>query len=108
VEDTITGRFPIPLPELGKKLRRLREEKGVTQKALAKQCMMSPAKLRRVERGLVDEYAAVAKIAIALEVTLVSLVDESLQCNRCGDCCRMFSIRIPVKDNRSGKSAQCW
>jgi len=43
-----------PLPKVAANLRRLREEKGMTQDALASGAMMDPAEIRRIESGRRD------------------------------------------------------
>lgn len=43
-----------PLPKVAANLRRLREEKGMTQDALAAGAMMDPAEVRRIESGRRD------------------------------------------------------
>lgn len=96
---TIAPRDSLPAAPsvIGKRICQLRKEKGWTQRFLASRCNMSPATIKRAEKGLVKEIGTISRIAAALDVAVVQLADESLKCRRCGDCCRQFIIKIPVK-----------
>jgi Fe-S-cluster containining protein/DNA-binding XRE family transcriptional regulator len=100
-EDSIAEALQTPPAVIGERIKKLRLEKGWTQKFLAKQCSISAKKLGEIEAGNIDGYAPVASLVRALGISIVNLADESLKCNRCGDCCRMFAVRIPVKGKGS-------
>lgn len=63
-----------PDPGLAAALRRLREERGATQEALAYRSGITTGSLARIELGQASPaWTTVRQIAAALEVTLVEL-----------------------------------
>jgi len=91
--------LPGPPEVIGGKIKELRQKKGLTQKSLAAATGIGTATLRRVEAGKVENLAIISRVAASLDVAVVKLLDESLECNRCGDCCRQFVIKIPLRKN---------
>ena len=58
-------------------LKRLREDRGITQEQLAFDAGMTASALSRIERGLNSPgWMTVRRLAAALDVTLVRLVGE--------------------------------
>lgn len=61
---------------IGKKLRQIRKEKGLTQKELGELCCMSDSAIRRYELGIMNpKFETVEKLAKALDVKVMDLVD---------------------------------
>jgi transcriptional regulator with XRE-family HTH domain len=61
---------------LAMRLKRLREERGLTQEQLAKRSGMSHGYLARLEIGMHDpSLSTLAKLARALRVTVAELVE---------------------------------
>ncbi len=85
------------LRTIGERIRILREERGWTEGQLARRCRMTPSTVRRIEAGDIRDASEINRIAIVFNVAAANLLDPDLKCNRCGDCCRQFSIRLPVK-----------
>ena len=66
-----------PDPALAAVLRRLRQERGATQEALAHRSGITTGSLARIELGQASPaWATVRQIAEALDVTLVELASE--------------------------------
>ena len=64
-----------PQPALGKAIRQLREEKGLTQEAVAHDAGVTTATLGVIERGLSNPtWATVNGLAEALDVSMAELV----------------------------------
>lgn len=64
--------------KLGAKIKELREEKGLDQKAFAFDCEIGRTQLHMIENGKTNpRLATLMKIANALEVSLSKLVDLS-------------------------------
>jgi transcriptional regulator with XRE-family HTH domain len=65
-----------PTPrQIGMKLRKLREEKGMSQTALAKKARISREHLNRLEAGRYDPAVGVVqRLARALRVSLMELL----------------------------------
>jgi transcriptional regulator with XRE-family HTH domain len=62
--------------EMAGRLRKLRERRGLTQKALAEQAGISPGYLARLERALQDPRLSVLeKLARALGCKVSKLID---------------------------------
>lgn len=65
-----------PLVQFGRNLRRLREERGLSQGALAERAGMDAAEIRRIESARRDPgVRVVARLAHALGVTAGELLD---------------------------------
>lgn len=63
-----------PQPALGKAIRQLRNERGITQEALAQEAGVTVGHLSMIERGHSNPtWATVKAIAAALEVSMVDL-----------------------------------
>ena len=63
-----------PQPALGKAIRQLREEKGLTQEAVAHDAGITTATLGVIERGLSNPtWATLKGIAAALGVSMVAV-----------------------------------
>lgn len=63
-----------PQPALGKAIRQLREEKGLTQEAVAHDAGVTTATLGVIERGLSNPtWATLQGIARALDASMVDL-----------------------------------
>jgi transcriptional regulator with XRE-family HTH domain len=61
---------------IGEKLKAIRKEKNLTQKALGNLCGLSESMIRQYELGLRNpKYAAIGRIAGALDVEIHQLVD---------------------------------
>jgi transcriptional regulator with XRE-family HTH domain len=70
-------RPPAPDPILAALLRRLREERGLSQEALAYKAGITAGSLGRIELGQSSPaWATVRQIAKALDVTLADLATE--------------------------------
>jgi len=64
----------LPRPPLAKAIRELRDERGITQEALAHEGGITVGHLSKIERGLVNPgWNTVEAIADALGVTMVEL-----------------------------------
>jgi putative transcriptional regulator len=64
--------------ELGSKIKELREEKGLDQKAFAFDCEIGRTQLHMIENGKTNpRLGTLMKIANALEISLSKLVDLS-------------------------------
>lgn len=69
-----------PQPALGKAIRQLREERGVSQEALAHTAGVTSGTLSLIERGLSNPtWGTVKGIASALGVDIASLAALSLK-----------------------------
>jgi transcriptional regulator with XRE-family HTH domain len=67
-------RDPAPDPRLGKAIRRLREDRGLTRERLAFAADVTTGAIARIELSQsVPSFAMVASLAEALDVTLVEL-----------------------------------
>jgi XRE family transcriptional regulator, regulator of sulfur utilization len=67
-----------PQPALGKAIRQLRTERGMTQEALAHAAGVTVGHLSMIERGHSNPtWATVKAVAVALEVTMVDLAKLS-------------------------------
>ena len=68
-----------PQPALGKAIRQLREERGMTQEALAHAAGVTVGHLSTIERGHSNPtWATVKAISAALDASLVELTKLSL------------------------------
>jgi transcriptional regulator with XRE-family HTH domain len=64
-----------PLPQFGANLRAAREERGLSQEALAQRAGMDPAEIRRLEGARRDPgVRVVTRLARALRTTPAELV----------------------------------
>jgi transcriptional regulator with XRE-family HTH domain len=64
--------------EIGKRVRRVREQRGLSQQALADAADLQQTHVARLERGRHDPSLRVLrKIALALDVDLGALVTDS-------------------------------
>ncbi|MEO5641747.1 MAG: helix-turn-helix transcriptional regulator [Bacteroidia bacterium] len=64
--------------KLGVKIKELREEKGLDQKAFAFDCEIGRTQLHMIENGKTNpRLGTLLKIATALEISLSKLVDLS-------------------------------
>ncbi len=69
-----------PQPALGKAIRQLRDQRGVSQEALAYEAGVTSGTLSLIERGLSNPtWGTVKGIAAALGVTIVDLAKLSLK-----------------------------
>ncbi len=69
-----------PQPALGKAVRQLREQRGVSQEALAYEAGVTSGTLSLIERGLSNPtWGTVKGIAAALDVTVADLAKLSLK-----------------------------
>jgi transcriptional regulator with XRE-family HTH domain len=65
-------------PALGKAIRQLREERGMTQEALAQAAGVTVGHLSTIERGHSNPtWATVKAIAAALDVSMVELAKRT-------------------------------
>ena len=63
---------------VGNNIKKLRLEKGLTQKGLGEKCGMADSAIRRYENGpLVPKLSTLNKIASSLEVPLTALLDSN-------------------------------
>ncbi len=64
-----------PLPIFAANLRRLREQRGLSQEALALRCDMDPAEVRRIESSRRDPgVRVVARLATGLDIAPAELL----------------------------------
>jgi XRE family transcriptional regulator, regulator of sulfur utilization len=69
-----------PQPALGKAIRQLREQRGVSQEALAYEAGVTSGTLSLIERGLSNPtWGTVKGIAAALDVSIAELASLSLK-----------------------------
>ena len=69
-----------PQPALGKAIRQLRSERGVSQEALAYEAGVTSGTLSLIERGLSNPtWGTVKGIAAALDVSIADLAKLSLR-----------------------------
>jgi transcriptional regulator with XRE-family HTH domain len=69
-----------PQPALGKAIRQLREQRGVSQEALAYEAGVTSGTLSLIERGLSNPtWGTVKGIATALDVSIAELASLSLK-----------------------------
>jgi len=67
-----------PQPALGKAIRQLRDERGMTQEALAHEAGVTVGHLSMIERGHSNPtWATVKAIAVPLDVSMVDLTKLS-------------------------------
>ncbi len=67
-----------PQPALGKAIRQLREERGMTQEALAQEAGVTVGHMSMIERGHSNPtWATVKAITGALGVPMVELVERA-------------------------------
>jgi transcriptional regulator with XRE-family HTH domain len=67
-----------PQPALGRAIRRLREEKGLTQEAVAHDAGITTATLGVIERGLSNPtWATVKATAKALGISMIEIARET-------------------------------
>lgn len=72
-----------PQPALGKAIRQLREERGMTQEALAQDAGITVGHMSMIERGHSNPtWATVKAIAAALDVVMVDLAKLSTEFER--------------------------
>jgi transcriptional regulator with XRE-family HTH domain len=63
-----------PQPALGKAIRQLREERGMTQEALAQEAGVTVGHMSMIERGHSNPtWATVKAVAVALDSSLAEL-----------------------------------
>lgn len=63
-----------PQPALGKAIRQLREERGMTQEALAQEAGITVGHMSMIERGHSNPtWATVKAIAIGLDISMAEL-----------------------------------
>jgi transcriptional regulator with XRE-family HTH domain len=68
-----------PQPALGKAIRQLRDQRGVSQEALAYEAGVTSGTLSLIERGLSNPtWGTVKGIAAALDVSIADLAKLSL------------------------------
>jgi len=66
---------PEPKVIVGKNIKRIRTERGLTQEAAAERCKVHPIEFARAERGVRDmRVSTVAKIAKGLDVSAGELL----------------------------------
>lgn len=69
-----------PQPALGKAIRQLREERGMTQEALAQEAGVTVGHMSMIERGHSNPtWATVKAITVALAISMVELVKLALE-----------------------------
>lgn len=69
-----------PQPALGKAIRQLRDQRGVSQEALAYEAGVTSGTLSLIERGLSNPtWGTVKGIAAALDVSVADLAKLSLK-----------------------------
>jgi transcriptional regulator with XRE-family HTH domain len=69
-----------PQPALGKAIRQLREEGGMTQEALAQDAGITVGHMSMIERGHSNPtWATIKAVAAALDISVVKLVELSLK-----------------------------
>jgi XRE family transcriptional regulator, aerobic/anaerobic benzoate catabolism transcriptional regulator len=67
-----------PQPALGKAIRQLREERGMTQEALAQEASVTVGHMSMIERGHSNPtWSTVKNVAKALTVSLADLAAET-------------------------------
>jgi len=72
-----------PQPALGKAIRQLREERGMTQEALAQEAGITVGHMSMIERGHSNPtWATVKAIAASLRMTVAELAGASLRHER--------------------------
>ena len=60
--------------KVGKRIRKIRESKGISQQELAAKCNFEKSNMSRLESGRVNStLATLEKIALALEVNIIEL-----------------------------------
>jgi transcriptional regulator with XRE-family HTH domain len=68
-----------PQPALGKAIRQLREERGMTQEALAQEAGVTVGHMSMIERGHSNPTWATAKaVAAAMNVSIVDLAKQAV------------------------------
>lgn len=69
-----------PQPALGKAIRQLREERGMTQEALAQEAGITVGHMSMIERGHSNPTWATAKaVAVAMNVSIVDLARQAVR-----------------------------
>ena len=72
-----------PQPALGKAIRQLRDQRGVSQEVLAYEAGVTSGTLSLIERGLSNPtWGTVKGIAAALDVSIAELAKLSLRLER--------------------------
>ena len=69
-----------PQPALGKAIRQLREERGMTQEALAQEAGITVGHMSMIERGHSNPtWATVKAVAAALDLSMVDLTKLTIK-----------------------------
>jgi len=69
-----------PQPALGKAIRQLREERGMTQEALAQEAGVTVGHMSMIERGHSNPtWATVKAVSAALDMSMVELTKLSVK-----------------------------
>lgn len=69
-----------PQPALGKAIRQLREERGMTQEALAQEAGITVGHMSMIERGHSNPtWSTIKGIASALEISIADIATLSLE-----------------------------
>lgn len=83
---------------IGEKIRRVRKERGYTQKQLAEKCKMYESQIRKYELGKANpKLETIEKIAVALNVAISDLLDQSTL-NITNDMIDLFSDGSEIHD----------
>lgn len=62
---------------IGEKIKKVREEKGLSQKEVAINLSMNPSQYSKIENGKVDpQFSSIEKIANALGVSIADIVNS--------------------------------
>ena len=62
------------IKQLGKRIKEIRIEKGLTQEQLAREADIEPMQVSRIERGIINSgISQIANLAKALEIPVVEL-----------------------------------
>jgi transcriptional regulator with XRE-family HTH domain len=73
--DSMKKRSPMPIEDLGKRLKNIREALGITQKQLAKKLMIKQPLIARFEKNIMtSSLETVSKIANGLECELMGTI----------------------------------
>lgn len=85
---------------VGERIKKIRLEKGWTQKQLAEKCNIDPANLRKYESGRQNpKIGTLEKIAESLNVNIGSLIEISEKDLQRGWLTAVAEIKLSDKDN---------
>ena len=99
-------------PDVGRRLRDLRQRRGLTQRALARACDLSANAIGLIERGEASpSVSTLHRLALALEVPIVELfietAEQTVVLTKGSQRSRAHRDQIQMENLAEGLSGQC-